>query len=114
MSRPCVLLPRVRLHAFEFGSNRILRAATWLDLWAGHLLKELEKQNVDLHQRHVGLPGGSTDHDLITITFERREMEELNLGNAQVVRRASPAREITGAANGAYHIAFESSRDLLA
>jgi hypothetical protein len=60
--------------------RRILRAATWLDLWAGHLLKELEKQNVDLHQRHVGLPGGSTDHDLITITFERREMEELIWG----------------------------------
>jgi hypothetical protein len=60
--------------------RRILRAATWLDLWAGHLLSELEKQNVELYQRHNGLPGGSTDHDLITITFERRDMEELIRG----------------------------------
>jgi hypothetical protein len=40
----------------------------------------LEKQTVKLYQRHGGLPGGSTDHDLITITFERREMEELIRG----------------------------------
>jgi hypothetical protein len=60
--------------------RRILRAATWLDLWAGHLLRELEKQNVELYERRGGLPGGWTAHDLITITFERRDMEELISG----------------------------------
>ena len=60
--------------------RRILRVATWLDLWAGHLLRELEKQKVELYERRGGLPGGWTDHDLITITFERRDMEELICG----------------------------------
>jgi hypothetical protein len=58
--------------------RRALRAATWLDLCAGHLLDELEKQTAELYQRHGGLPGGSTDHDLITI--ERRDMEVLIRG----------------------------------
>ena len=53
--------------------RRALRAATWLDLCAGHLLDELEKQTVELYQRHDGLSG-----DLITI--ERRDMEELIRG----------------------------------
>ena len=56
--------------------RRALRAATWLDLCAGHLLDKLEKQTVELYQRHGGL--GSTEHDLITI--ERRDMEELIRG----------------------------------
>jgi hypothetical protein len=61
--------------------RRALRATTWLDLWADHLLGELEKQAVELHPRqHGGLPGGSTDHDLITIAFERRDMEDLIRG----------------------------------
>ena len=61
--------------------RRMLRAATWLTLWAGHLLSELEKQNVELYERHGGLPGvGRPDHDLITISFERRDMEELICG----------------------------------
>jgi hypothetical protein len=60
--------------------RRALRAATWLDLCAGHLLDEVEKQTVELYQRHGGLPGGSTDHDLIPITFERRDIEELIRG----------------------------------
>jgi hypothetical protein len=34
--------------------RRMLRAATWLDLWAGHLLSELEKQNVELYEDMVG------------------------------------------------------------
>jgi hypothetical protein len=58
--------------------RRALRAATWLDLCAGHLLDELEKQTVELYQRQGGPPGGSTDHDLIMI--ERRDMEELIRG----------------------------------
>ena len=60
--------------------RRALRAATWLDLWAGHLLDKLEKQSVELYPRHGGRPGGSTDQDLITITLERRHMEELIYG----------------------------------
>jgi hypothetical protein len=60
--------------------RRILRAATWLDFWAGHLLAELEKQNVELYQRHDGLPGRATDHDLVTISFERRDIEGLIRG----------------------------------
>ena len=36
----------------------------------------MEKQTVELYQRHGGL--GSTEHDLITI--ERRDMEELIRG----------------------------------
>jgi hypothetical protein len=60
--------------------RRALRAATWLDLWAVHLLDELEKQTVELYQMHGGLPEGSTNHDLITITFERRDMEDLIRG----------------------------------
>jgi hypothetical protein len=59
--------------------RRALRAATWLDLWADHLL-ELKKQAIELYPRHGGLPRGSTDHDLITITFERHDMEELIRG----------------------------------
>jgi len=58
--------------------RRALRAATWLDLCAGHLLNELEKQTVELYQRHGVLPGGSID--LIPITFERRDVEELIRG----------------------------------
>jgi hypothetical protein len=38
--------------------RRTLRAATWLDLWADHLLGEFEKQAVELYPRHGGLPGG--------------------------------------------------------
>ena len=60
--------------------RRALRAATWLDLCAGHLLGELEKQTVELYQRHGVLPGGSTDQDLIPITFERCDVEELIRG----------------------------------
>ena len=33
-----------------------------------------------MYQRNGRLPGWSIDHDLITITFERREMEELIRG----------------------------------
>jgi len=40
----------------------------------------LEKQTVELYQRHGVLPGGSIDHDLIPITFERRDVEELIRG----------------------------------
>ena len=58
----------------------LAQAATWLDLCAGHLLGELEKQTVELYQRHGVLPGGSTDQDLIPITFERRDVEELIRG----------------------------------
>jgi hypothetical protein len=60
--------------------RRALRAATWLELWADHLLGELEKQAVELYPKPSGLPGGSTDHDLITITFERRDVEDLIRG----------------------------------
>ena len=60
--------------------RRALRAATWLDLCAGHLLNELEKQTVELYRRHGVLPGGSIDHELIPITFERRDVEELIRG----------------------------------
>ena len=45
------------------------------------MLGELEKQAVELYPKHGGLPGGgSTDHDLITITFERRDVEDLIRG----------------------------------
>jgi hypothetical protein len=60
--------------------RRVLRAATWLELWADHLLGELEKQAIELYPRHGGLLGRSTDHDLITITIERRDVEDLIRG----------------------------------
>jgi hypothetical protein len=64
-----------------------LRAATWLDLWADHLLGELEKEAVELYPRHGGLPEGSTERDLITITFERRDVEDLIQGALHVMSR---------------------------
>ena len=33
--------------------RRALRAATWLDLWAGNLLDELEKQTVECTRTHT-------------------------------------------------------------
>jgi hypothetical protein len=60
--------------------RRALRAASWLDLWAGRLLDELKKQNIDLYPRQGDRQGDSTDYDLITITLERRDIEQLIRG----------------------------------
>ena len=41
---------------------------------------ELEKVAVQLYPRHGELPEGSTERDSITITFERRDVEDLIRG----------------------------------
>ena len=75
--------------------RRALRAATWLDLCAGHLLNELEKQTVELYQRHGVLPGGSTDMDLIPINLQAARRGRADPRNARVLGRASTVREMT-------------------
>ena len=94
--------------------RRALRAATWLDLCAGHLLGELEKQTVELYQRHGVLPGGSIDHDLIPITFERRDVEEADPRNARVLGRASTVREMTDQHTHSHSSGFSTAHHSMA